>query len=50
MRTPRTLCLLAICTLLATGCSAIGFAYNNAPSYFASELEDAFDLDNTQRR
>ena len=50
MRTPRTLCLLAICTLLATGCSAIGFAYNNAPSYFASELEDAFDLDDTQRR
>jgi len=50
MRTLRTLCLLAICTLLTTGCSAIGFAYNNAPSYLASELEDAFDLDDTQRR
>jgi len=49
MKTLRTLCLLTICTLLATGCSAIGFAYNNAPSYLASELEDAFDLDDTQR-
>ena len=48
MRPTRTLCLLAICTLLATGCSAIGFAYNNAPAYVASELEDAFDLDDTQ--
>lgn len=50
MKTLRTLCLLTICTLLAAGCSAIGFAYNNAPPYIASELEDAFDLDDTQRR
>ncbi len=50
MRPTRTLCLLAICTLLATGCSAIGFAYNNAPSYVAGELEDAFDLDDIQSR
>ena len=47
MRPTRTL-VIVICTLLAAGCSAIGFAYNNAPSYVASELEDAFDLDDAQ--
>jgi hypothetical protein len=45
----RTLCLLVICSLLAAGCSAIGFAYNNAPSWLAGELQDAFDLDDAQR-
>ncbi len=48
MRPTRTLCLLIICTLIAAGCSAIGFAYNKAPSYLTGELEDAFDLDDAQ--
>lgn len=48
MRPTRTLCLIAICTFLAAGCSAIGFAYSKAPSYIAGELEDAFDLDDAQ--
>jgi hypothetical protein len=49
MRRTRTLATLVLCALLAAGCSAIGFAYNNAPSYIAGELEDAFDLDEAQR-
>jgi hypothetical protein len=44
------LCLVSIVTLLTAGCSALGFAYNNAPSFVASELEDAFDLDDAQQR
>jgi len=48
MRPTRTLYLIVICTLLAAGCSAIGLAYNNAPSWVAGELEDAFDLDDAQ--
>jgi hypothetical protein len=46
---PTLLCLLLLCSLLTAGCSAIDFAYNNAPSFVASELEDAFDLDDAQR-
>ena len=40
--------LVIIATLLTGGCSAISFAYNNAPSFVAGELDDAFDLDNAQ--
>ena len=43
------LCFVTIATLLAGGCSAISFAYNNAPSFVADELDDAFDLDEAQQ-
>jgi hypothetical protein len=39
--------LLIACSLL-TGCSAIDFAYNNAPSFVAGEFDDAFDLSDAQ--
>ena len=48
MKPMRTLVTLALCTLLAAGCSAVSVIYNNAPSYLAGELEDAFDLDDAQ--
>ena len=44
------LCCLGIAMLLTGGCSAISFAYNNAPSFVAGELDDAFDLDEAQER
>jgi hypothetical protein len=43
-------CFVTIAMLLIGGCSAISYAYNNAPSFVASELEDAFDLDAAQER
>ena len=39
------LCLLAI---FVTSCSAIDWAYNNAPSFAADEIAEAFDLDSAQ--
>jgi hypothetical protein len=50
MRRLFLLCFITIATLLTAGCSALGFAYNNAPSFVASALEDAFDLDDAQQR
>lgn len=49
MRPTLPLYILLVCSLLTAGCSAIGFAYDNAPSYIAGEIEDAFDLDDAQR-
>jgi hypothetical protein len=49
MRRFYLLCFVTIATLLTAGCSALGFAYNNAPSFIASELDDAFDLDEAQQ-
>ena len=49
MRRYYLLCFVTITTLLTTGCSALGFAYNNAPSFVASKLDDAFDLDEAQQ-
>ena len=48
MRRFYFLCLVTIATLLTGGCSAISYAYNNAPSFVAGELDDAFDLDDAQ--
>jgi len=48
MRRIYLLCCVTIATSLAVGCSAISFAYNNASSFVASELDDAFDLDDAQ--
>jgi len=42
-------CFIIIATLLTVSCSAINYAYNNAPSFIAGELDDAFDLDNAQQ-
>ncbi|MDJ0777198.1 MAG: DUF6279 family lipoprotein [Gammaproteobacteria bacterium] len=39
------LCLLA---LTLSACSALDWAYNNAPSFVADEMVDAFDLDDEQ--
>ena len=50
MRRFPLLCFVTIATLLIGGCSAISFAYNNAPSFVAGELDDAFDLDEAQER
>jgi hypothetical protein len=50
MRRFFLLCSLSIAMLLTGGCSAISFAYNNAPSFVAGELDDAFDLDESQER
>lgn len=41
-------CLGAACVVLLAGCGMIDFAYNNAPSFVASEFEDAFDLSASQ--
>jgi len=41
-------CLTAACITLLTGCGMLDFAYNNAPSFVASEFEDAFDLSSVQ--
>ena len=43
-------CLTAACISLLAGCGMIDFAYNNAPSFVASEFEDAFDLSASQSR
>lgn len=40
--------LLATILLLLGGCSLAGMAYNRAPYFVASELEDAFDLSPAQ--
>jgi len=40
--------LLVITLLLLGGCSLAGMAYNQAPYFIASELEDAFDLNRAQ--
>ncbi|HUV23110.1 MAG TPA: DUF6279 family lipoprotein [Gammaproteobacteria bacterium] len=49
MRRFHLLCFVTITTLLTAGCSVLGFAYNNAPSFVASELDNAFDLDEAQQ-
>jgi len=49
MRRFYLLCFVTITTLLTAGCSVLGFAYNNAPSFVASELDNAFDLDEAQQ-
>jgi hypothetical protein len=41
-------CLAAACLMLLAGCGMIDFAYNNAPSFVASEFEDAFNLSESQ--
>jgi len=41
-------CISLIAAILLAGCSAIDYAYNNAPGFVASEAEDAFDLDDAQ--
>lgn len=38
----------ATCSLILAGCSMIDLAYNNAPSFVSSEIDDAFDLDTLQ--
>jgi hypothetical protein len=43
-------CFITLATLLTVGCSAINYAYNNAPSFVADEIDDAFDLDDAQKR
>ena len=48
MRRFYFLCFMTIATLLTGGCSAINYAYNNAPSFVADEVDDAFDLDDAQ--
>jgi hypothetical protein len=50
MRRFYFLCLITIAMLLTVGCSSISYAYNNAPSFVAGELDDAFDLDDAQQR
>jgi len=50
MRRFYFLCFITIATLLTAGCSAISYAYNNAPSFIADELDDAFDLDDAQKQ
>jgi len=42
-------CLVIAAVLALSGCSAIGFAYNNAPAIIGSETEDALDLNEQQR-
>lgn len=37
-------------SLLLASCSAVEFAYNNAPTYLASEFDDAFDIDDAQSK
>jgi hypothetical protein len=48
MRHVYFLCFVTIATLLTGGCSAINYAYDNAPSFVADEVDDAFDLDEAQ--
>ena len=43
----KACCLLGAALLLG-GCGAIEFAYDNAPSLVASEIDDAFDLTDEQ--
>jgi hypothetical protein len=42
-------CVSLVTALLLAGCSAIDFAYNNAPGFVASEANDAFDLNDAQK-
>jgi hypothetical protein len=42
------LCFATACSLIMAGCSMIDLAYNNAPSFVSSEIDDAFDLDPLQ--
>ena len=41
-------CVSLIAALLLAGCSAIDYAYDNAPGFVASEADDAFDLNEAQ--
>lgn len=41
-------CVSLVAALFLAGCSAINFAYNNAPGFVASEADDAFDLNDAQ--
>jgi hypothetical protein len=41
-------CLLLAASLLLASCTAVEFAYNNAPAYLAGEFDDAFDVDDAQ--
>ena len=40
--------LIVIATLALANCSAINIVYNNASSFIAAEIDDAFDLSDTQ--
>jgi hypothetical protein len=42
------LCFAIACCLIMAGCSMIDLAYNNAPSFVSSEIDDAFDLNAQQ--
>jgi hypothetical protein len=48
MNTTRNFFLATALLLLLGSCSLAGMAYNKAPYFVASELEDAFDLDQAQ--
>jgi hypothetical protein len=43
-------CFVTFATLSLASCSAITFAYNNAPSFVAGEFDDAFGLDDAQQK
>ena len=45
---PNRFLLICLLTLTLSACSAIDWAYNNAPSFVADEFVDAFDLDSGQ--
>jgi len=42
-------CFIILAALFMTGCGAINYAYNNAPSFVANEFDNAFDLDDAQQ-
>jgi hypothetical protein len=51
MNTLQKITILAVTLLALSGCGAVAdLAYDSAPTYVASELEDAFDLDDAQIR
>jgi len=41
-------CLVVVATLTLGGCSAVNIVYNNAPTFAAGEIDDAFDLNDAQ--
>jgi len=41
-------CLVIAATLALASCSAINIVYDNAPTFVASEVDDAFDLNDAQ--
>ena len=49
MKALHKIIILVAALLVLPGCSSVAdLVYNNAPTYVASELEDAFDLDEAQ--